>query len=107
MNRTLQKKYQVDPERPLTYVVQSRTPDSYRAFMAPEKPVIALNPPPDPKTAMTGTCTNKQIPNKSHYHCINKLTFDARSFTILCGTIFLSNNHYLKQESYIFLINGR
>lgn len=49
--------YQVDPERPATYVTQSRTPDSFKAFITPENPTIALKPPPDPRTAITGTCT--------------------------------------------------
>lgn len=48
--------YQVDPERPAIYVTQSRTPDSYKAFITPENPTIALKPPPEPSTAITGTC---------------------------------------------------
>lgn len=47
--------YHVDPDNPAMYVIQSKTPDSNRAFMTPEKPTIARNPPPEPKTAMTGT----------------------------------------------------
>ena len=47
----------MDPERPATYVAQSRTPDSYKAFITPEKPTMALKPPPEPTMAMTGTCS--------------------------------------------------
>lgn len=46
----------VDPERPAIYVVQSRTPDSNRAFITPENPTMARKPPPDPAMAITGTC---------------------------------------------------
>lgn len=45
----------VDPERPATYVAQSKTPDSNRAFITPENPTIARNPPPEPAMAITGT----------------------------------------------------
>lgn len=47
----------VEPESPATYVAQSSTPDSYRAFITPEKPTMARKPPPDPTTAMVGTWT--------------------------------------------------
>lgn len=46
----------VDPERPAIYVAQSRTPDSNRAFITPEKPTMARKPPPEPAMAITGTC---------------------------------------------------
>lgn len=45
----------VDPERPATYVAQSRTPDSNKAFITPEKPTMARKPPPEPAMAITGT----------------------------------------------------
>lgn len=45
----------VDPDRPAMYVAQSRTPDSNRAFITPEKPTMARNPPPEPAMAITGT----------------------------------------------------
>lgn len=47
--------YHVDPERPATYVAQSKTPDSNRAFITPENPTIARKPPPEPAMAITGT----------------------------------------------------
>lgn len=58
--------YQVDPDRPAIYVTQSRTPDSYKAFITPENPTIALKPPPEPSTAIAGTCmqVNTNISNK-------------------------------------------
>lgn len=51
----------VDPESPATYVAQSSTPDSYRAFITPEKPTIARKPPPEPKIAMVGTCAKIEL----------------------------------------------
>ncbi len=49
----------VDPERPAIYVAQSRTPDSNRAFITPEKPTMARKPPPEPAMAITGTCNTR------------------------------------------------
>ena len=45
----------VDPERPAMQVAQSKIPDSYSAFITPENPTMARNPPPEPNMATTGT----------------------------------------------------
>lgn len=61
--------YQVDPESPATYVTQSRTPDSYKAFITPENPTIALKPPPEPSTAITGTCKQENTNISNTVEC--------------------------------------
>lgn len=50
----------MDPDKPAIYVAQSKIPDSYNAFITPENPTVARNPPPDPKIAITGTWENIQ-----------------------------------------------
>lgn len=45
----------VEPDRPAIYVAQSRTPDSNKALITPEKPTMARKPPPEPAMAITGT----------------------------------------------------
>ena len=46
--------YHVEPDIAEMYVAQSSIPMSCKAFKAPPNPIIARNPPPDPKMAIVG-----------------------------------------------------
>lgn len=62
------KVYQVDPETPHRYMMQSSRPSLSSWTNDPIKPSIALSPPPEPKSAMLGTSSCK-VHSKQNVYC--------------------------------------
>lgn len=98
MHKRNLKTNQVDPERPATYVAQSRTPDSNKAFITPAKPIMARKPPPEPAMAITGTF-NTQEETQRHIRC-TLLYHYCLYFFLLCNLWHLHRECATPVESH-------
>lgn len=99
MHKRNLKTNQVDPERPATYVAQSRTPDSNKAFITPAKPIMARKPPPEPAMAITGTF-NTQEETQRHVRC-TLLYHYCLYFFLLCNLWRLHRECATPVESHL------
>lgn len=82
-------------------MTQSRTPDSNRAFMTPEKATMARKPPPEPATAITGTWTKHTHTFTPDLKCRFTLTQHHFPPAPACAYLLVSNEHAARNSGVV------